>query len=139
MRNNKKFLYLELGSLVFCLVFCTINHFLYEWWNNTIFIAPFVPINESVWEHGKLLFMPFLFFSVIEYFFIENKVNYVFAKSLALIVCIPLMLVIFYTYTGIIGNHYLIADIALSLVIVLFINISSYKVTLLEKTLMQTG
>lgn len=34
-------------------------HFLYDLWPNAL-TACFAPVNESVWEHGKLLFWPML-------------------------------------------------------------------------------
>lgn len=34
-------------------------HFLYQWWPNTL-TALFSPINESLWEHLKILFWPYL-------------------------------------------------------------------------------
>lgn len=34
-------------------------HFLYDWLPNPIF-ALFSPVNESLWEHGKLIFWPIL-------------------------------------------------------------------------------
>lgn len=34
-------------------------HFLYKWWPNA-FTALFSPVNESLWEHVKLVFWPYL-------------------------------------------------------------------------------
>ena len=34
-------------------------HFLYEWQPNAV-TALFSPVNESLWEHVKLVFWPFL-------------------------------------------------------------------------------
>ena len=34
-------------------------HFLYGWWPNAL-TALFSPVNESLWEHVKLVFWPFL-------------------------------------------------------------------------------
>ena len=34
-------------------------HFLYDLWPNPL-TAVFAPVNESVWEHLKLLYAPFL-------------------------------------------------------------------------------
>lgn len=39
----------------------SLNHFLYDWTGGSSFAALFCPINESPWEHLKLLFFPFLF------------------------------------------------------------------------------
>ena len=37
----------------------TLLHFVYDWWPNAL-TAIFTPVNESVWEHLKLLFWPYL-------------------------------------------------------------------------------
>jgi len=37
----------------------TLLHFVYGWWPNAL-TAIFTPVNESVWEHLKLLFWPYL-------------------------------------------------------------------------------
>ena len=34
----------------------TILHFLYDWTGGSILVSPFSGINESTWEHMKLLF-----------------------------------------------------------------------------------
>jgi len=34
-------------------------HFVYEWWPNAV-TALFSPVNESLWEHVKLVYWPFL-------------------------------------------------------------------------------
>ncbi len=34
-------------------------HFVYRWWPNAV-TALFSPVNESLWEHVKLIFWPFL-------------------------------------------------------------------------------
>jgi len=34
-------------------------HFVYQWWPNAV-TALFSPVNESLWEHIKLIFWPFL-------------------------------------------------------------------------------
>ena len=34
----------------------TILYFLYDWTGGSIWVAPFSGVNESVWEHMKLLF-----------------------------------------------------------------------------------
>ena len=45
----------------------TLNHFLYFLSGQSPIVALFCPVNESVWEHLKLLYFPFLFVSIWEY------------------------------------------------------------------------
>ena len=43
----------------------TACHFAFDFFGESRLIAPFVPVNESTWEHLKLLFFPFLLLLVI--------------------------------------------------------------------------
>lgn len=125
--NAQKIRILEILSLVFCFILSFINHFLYKWLNYSFWIAPIVPINESVWEHGKLLFMPFMFWAIFEYFLIKHNPNYIIAKCVPLVFCTPIMIAFFYTYTGILGFHITLVDILMALTIILIMNCFSYK------------
>ena len=84
-------------------LFGTIGHFLYEWTGENTLIGYFFPVNESTWEHLKLLFFPTALFSLIEYFIIKDKRSYVPAAALSLIVGLISIVVIFYTYSGVLG------------------------------------
>lgn len=46
-------------------------HFLYDWWPNT-FTAIFFPVNESIWEHMKLLFDGFLLCGILEFILLKH-------------------------------------------------------------------
>ena len=50
----------------------TLLHFLYDWTGENIFAAPFSGVNESTWEHMKLLYWPLLLFAVIQSFFFRD-------------------------------------------------------------------
>ena len=50
----------------------TVLHFLYEWLGEAVWIAPFSGVNESTWEHMKLLFWPMLAFAAFERLFFED-------------------------------------------------------------------
>ena len=52
-------LYLILGFL-FTAVLGTLWHFLYDWTGRGAIAALFFPVNESTWEHMKLIFFPML-------------------------------------------------------------------------------
>jgi hypothetical protein len=99
------------GAL-FTLIVGTILHFAYEWSGRNLIVAMFTPVNESVWEHLKLLFTPILFYSVIEYFTYGKKIaNFVPIRVASIIIGMLVIIVSFYTYSGIIGSNYLAADI----------------------------
>ncbi len=80
------------------------GHFFYKWSGNNTFIGYFFPINESTWEHLKLLFFPTAIFSIVEYFFVKDKVSS-YAPSVAVSLMLGLITIvsIFYTYSGVLG------------------------------------
>ncbi len=97
------------------LVVGTLLHFTFGWSNNNPLIGTFSAVNESTWEHLKLLFFPLMLISTIIGYFYKWKVipNYLCAKVLGIILSMSFIVVFFfYTYTGIIGTNFAIVDIA---------------------------
>ena len=82
----------------------TLLHFLYDWTNGSIFVAPFSGVNESTWEHMKLLFFPLFLFAIVQYFFFKEQKNYWCVKLLATLAGLILMPVLFYTLNGTFGT-----------------------------------
>lgn len=102
----------ETINFIFVVILGTVLHFAYAWSGQKRFVGIFCPINESVWEHLKMLFMPMLLFSVMEYFTIgKDYQNYISAKSIGILLGLLFIIAFFYTYTGIIGRNYLWMDI----------------------------
>ncbi len=48
-----------------------LSHFMYEWVPN-VFTSIFFPVNESIWEHNKMVFTTMMIWGLIEYFIISN-------------------------------------------------------------------
>ena len=46
----------------------TLFHFLFELLGQNAFVGLFTPVNESVWEHLKLIYFPFIISMTVEYF-----------------------------------------------------------------------
>lgn len=105
---NKK----NLPSVLAVAILGSLNHFLYDWTGGSSFAALFCPINESPWEHLKLLFFPFLFVTLgtaALYRFRDRRFFY--CRFLGVVCGMAFTLVTFYTYTGIWGSHALILDL----------------------------
>ena len=101
----------DMPAFIFIVAAGIFNHFLYEWSGNT-FTAFFCPVNESVWEHLKLLFFPFLFLTLWNYLRNKPKASsYFFYRFLSVVCGMLSMITLFYTYTGIIGRNFLLFDI----------------------------
>lgn len=106
----------------------TLNHFLYFLSGQSAVVALFCPVNESVWEHLKLLYFPFLFVSIWEYLSLRPAVlHFFYCRYLGVIFGMLFTISVFYTYSGILGRNFLVLDILLfySSVIVSF-GISEY-------------
>lgn len=94
----------QLAGFVFIGIFGTLLHFLYEWTGESILLAPFSAVNESIFEHIKLLFFPWLVFSVFESRYLGKKyLNFWCAKLVGILIGILLIPTLFYTYTGALG------------------------------------
>lgn len=108
-------------GILFVIVLGTFSHFFYSWTNGNGIIALFCPINESTWEHLKLLFFPYLLFSIWEYLHISKTQNTVrlLCRFFGVLCGMITIIVLFYTYTGIIGTNFLILDILIFLIGVL--------------------
>lgn len=56
----------QIAGFLFTCIFGTLLHFVYEWSGESVVAAPFSGVNESTWEHMKILFVPMFIFSMIE-------------------------------------------------------------------------
>ena len=82
----------------------TLLHFLYDWLGEAAWIAPISGVNESTWEHMKLLFMPMFIFAIIQSFFFKEREDFWCVKLRGIILGIGVIPLIFYTYNGAIGK-----------------------------------
>ena len=82
----------------------TILHFLYDWTNKSVLIAPFSGVNESTWEHMKLLYFPMLFFALAQSRYFKAYGNYWCIKLVGILTGLALIPVLFYTYNGAFGK-----------------------------------
>lgn len=82
----------------------TLFHFMYELLGRGFFAGWFFPVNESTWEHLKLIFYPTVLYSVIDFLTLKEKTeNYIFATIQAILWGMLTIIVLFYTYTGVLG------------------------------------
>ena len=82
----------------------TILHFLYDWLDNAAWIAPFSGINESTWEHMKLLFWPMFVFAIVQSFYFSDRSDFWCVKLRGILLGLILIPVLFSTYNGVIGK-----------------------------------
>ena len=82
----------------------TILHFLYDWTSGSIPVSLFSGVNESTWEHMKLLFWPLFLFALVQRFFFKDQKNYWCVKLAEIVLGLVLIPVLFYTYNGAFGK-----------------------------------
>ena len=122
--DNTKIRNYQIISAIFICIVGTLLHFTYELFGENTLMASFSAINESVWEHLKLLFFPMLLTTIIGYFYIgKNIPNFLYSKTIGIISSI----LFFYTYTGIIGKSIVFIDIASFFVAVVLGEYLTYK------------
>lgn len=103
---------IQIVGTLFTLILGTLLHFTYAWSGENKIISIFSATNESTWEHLKLLVMPIILFGIIEYFTYGRHVqNFIPVKVISILLGMLAIVVSFYTYVGVVGQHFLWADI----------------------------
>lgn len=118
-------------GIIFVLITGTLAHFLYDWTGNNYIVGFFTPINESIWEHMKLLFFPMLIYSL---FLIlkSGKIYPCITSSLCfgIIMGTILIPILYYAYTSILGKNFFVLDISTFILSIIIAFWLSYKFTL---------
>lgn len=121
---------IKIISVIGTFLLCFLTHFIYDKFPNTLF-SIFFPVNESIWEHMKMLFSTILLFGIIEYILIKKfniKVNnFIFSKFIEAIISIPIYLVMFLPFYYRFGEK-MIAIFIIMLITFIIIEFIGYKI-----------
>lgn len=118
-------------GIIIIFILCFPFHFLYKWIPNTL-TSIFFPVNESIWEHMKLLFTPFIIYTLFEYFFInKNQNNLLLQLFIVPIVGIISYLIIYIPIYDLIGEN-MFVSISLLFIIIILQQFISYKLSIKE-------
>lgn len=99
-------------GFIFTVVLGSLWHFIYEWTGGSSLAGLFTPVNESTWEHLKIIFFPMLIYGIVEFILYGRFVrNFVPVLAVSMLIGMAAIVVLFYTYTGIVGESYLLVDI----------------------------
>ncbi|MFX1388303.1 MAG: DUF6512 family protein [Promethearchaeota archaeon] len=124
----------EVLGIIFVVAIGGLFHFMFQLLNYWGPSGIIFPVNESVWEHLKLPYWPLIIFSLIEYFLIKEKANnFIIGKTVSFLISIGTILVIFYSYTAILGTELLIVDILSFVIGVIIGQFVSYKILTREQ------
>lgn len=110
---NKIFMHTVILGIIACF-----SHFAYDFSGKNLLAGLFNPVNESVWEHLKFMFFPFLLWWTVLYL-IRNKkykipINTWIVSAAVSSAAAPLSVVLlFYGYTGALGIESAVIDILL--------------------------
>lgn len=103
--NNKKIIYIN-TILLFLLMF--ISHNLYKWFPNDVF-AIFFPVNESIWEHMKMIYTTIIAYIPLELIILNklkiNNNNLLLSSYIAGMINIIIELILFVPIYKLIGEN----------------------------------
>jgi hypothetical protein len=127
MKN--KLLAWEIGGFFFITLMGSALHFTYELSNfSNPVVAYFSAVNESTWEHLKMVFWPGVMFALVEYIFVRRDVNNFLTAKTASLLTMPLVIAIgWYIYTIFTQRSIFQIDILLFFLAVLTGQVISYK------------
>ena len=117
--NLKK---IKLLGVIIITILSFISHFAYEVCPNIIFSFIF-PVNESIWEHMKILFTSALIYSLIEYILLKKYNieynNFSFNTYFIPLMQIPLYLAIYIPIYKLLGEKIIISLLLLLIVYII--------------------
>lgn len=99
--NEKDIKLWQFGGFVAASLVGTLLHFLYEWSGENKIAAIFSGVNESTWEHMKLMFVPMFVFALVQRRFFNGFENFFCVKLIGLLSSLILIPILFYTYNGV--------------------------------------
>lgn len=129
--NMKKLKKYTVIGIIFVIITGCVLHFVYDWSGNSLVLGLLCPVNESIWEHMKLLFFPMLVYGI----FMNRKFKAAYPYITSALLCATLtgtalIPVLFYTYSGVLGKNYPILDVATFFVSTVLAFILAYRLTL---------
>lgn len=124
--NKKK---LKIMGAIIAFALCFPLHFLYDKFP-CFLTSIFAPINQSIWEHMKILFGSIIISGIIQKILVivkKDKINNVcISNFVAALSSIPIFLIIFLPVYYIIGENFIVT-IIMMLITIIIAEIISYK------------
>ena len=125
----------QIAGFVYIALLGVFLHFLYKLSGENHFAGYFSAVNESVWEHLKLIYWPALTFSIIEYFaYGKHSADFFAVKMCGIVVAMTFIVTFFYTYSGILGFSLAAVDIASFFIGAFFCQFVSYRLSMGNST-----
>mgnify|MGYP000756158133 FL=1 len=102
---------LQWCGFAFVSIVGTLWHFIYQWTGDNRLVALVCPVNESPWEHLKLLWFPFLLWCLITLRSTNGQQGAWARHCAGALTGIGVITAFFFTYKGIIGRDVMALDI----------------------------
>lgn len=103
-----------IGIFLLCFPF----HFIYDLLPNSLF-SIFFPVNESIFEHMKMMFTAIIFYGIIDYFVLKKVKhnNFILSLFVTAILSIPIYLIIYLPIFNNFGENMVVSIVLLFIVI----------------------
>ena len=124
----------QIITVIICIILGILLHYTYELSGENIIVGLFSAINESTWEHLKLLFYPMILMAILGYFIIGKRTeNYWFAQAIGILTAMIFTITFFYTYSGVIGTNIHWLNIATFIMAVILGQYITYRLLIFRK------
>ena len=113
VRRNRRLLSFVIAGAVFMTLAGSAMHFVYDWSGQNTVVGLFGPVNESIWEHAKLVFWPpLLWYVIMAWRFRRDRSLTVSAAAAMALWFMPLFQIgFYYLYAAIAGHDVFIMDL----------------------------
>jgi len=128
---DKGILKWEIAGLLFILIIGSGLHFAFELSNFWRPVALVAAVNESTWEHLKMVFWPGLVFFSLQYCFLKNEYSFAqfWTAKASCLFLMPLVIAVgWYAAVGLTGKNYFSVNIILFVGAVLIGQFLSYSI-----------
>lgn len=113
-RKDQKWHTWEVAGLFAVILLGNTLHFVYDWTGQARWAAYISAVNESTWEHMKLLMIPWVVWSLVEAVVLrDSRRPVLLARAMGLLAGVLLIPTVYYTYTGALGVSSMIVDVLL--------------------------
>ncbi len=102
---GRRLTYWQIGGFFFTAVAGALLHFVYQWSGRSALAGVVGAVNESTWEHMKLLFVPMFLLTLVQIWSMGKAYpNLLACRAASVTVGLAAIPVVFYTFTGVVGH-----------------------------------
>ena len=135
MNNNyqKIFKWIVYYGSFIILLLGTLFHFLHNGISKNVIFSLISPVNESIWEHLKLVFYPTLIYWIVLYFILRKKIDisinpWIKAMTVSTIVGMLIVVFLYYGIVGAFGLESVVVDLLIYFIAIVIAQLFSVNV-----------